>query len=265
MLRVGLSGGIGSGKSTVARALARRGAVVIDADAIAREVVEPGQPGLAAVVERFGPEVLDGDGRLDRPALAALVFDDAAARADLNAIVHPLVAVETARRMAAAPADAVVVHRRAAAGRGGPVGLRRRRDRRGAGGGAAGAAGRPGDVRRRRPPPDGRPGQRRGAAQGGRRRPRQLRLRGRPGPPDRRPLGPADRVAASADRARADTVTPRRYDAPHAASSSWCPISPRPATSRRRSSRSARGWTRGSGSRRCSASPGRGSRSPSPA
>jgi dephospho-CoA kinase len=109
MLRVGLSGGIGSGKSTVARALARRGAIVIDADAIAREVVEPGQPGLAAVVERFGPEVLDAEGRLDRPKLAALVFDDPAARADLNAIVHPRVAVETARRMAAAPSDAVVV------------------------------------------------------------------------------------------------------------------------------------------------------------
>ncbi|MDQ1487662.1 MAG: dephospho-CoA kinase [Actinomycetota bacterium] len=93
----------------MARALASRGAVVIDADAIAREVVEPGRPGLGAVVERFGPGVLDGGGRLDRPVLAALVFEDAAARADLNAIVHPLVAVETARRMAAAPPDAVVV------------------------------------------------------------------------------------------------------------------------------------------------------------
>jgi dephospho-CoA kinase len=109
MLRVGLSGGIGSGKSTVARALARRGAIVIDADAIAREVVEPGEPGLAAVVERFGSGVLGADGRLDRPALAALVFEDAAARADLNAIVHPLVAAETARRLAATPADSVVV------------------------------------------------------------------------------------------------------------------------------------------------------------
>jgi dephospho-CoA kinase len=93
----------------VSRALARRGAVVIDADAIAREVVEPGRPGLAAVVARFGPEVLDGDGRLARPRLAALVFDDAGARADLNAIVHPLVAAESARRMASAPPDAVVV------------------------------------------------------------------------------------------------------------------------------------------------------------
>ena len=109
MLRVGLSGGIGSGKSTVARGLARRGAVVIDADAIAREVVEPGRPGLAAVVERFGEEILTGDGRLDRPRLAALVFDDAGARSDLNAIVHPLVAAETARRMAAAPPGSVVV------------------------------------------------------------------------------------------------------------------------------------------------------------
>jgi dephospho-CoA kinase len=109
MLRVGLSGGIGSGKSTVARTLAARGAVVIDADAIAREVVEPDTPGLAAVVARFGAGVLDGDGRLDRPRLAALVFDDAAARADLNAIVHPLVALESARRMAAAPPGSVVV------------------------------------------------------------------------------------------------------------------------------------------------------------
>ena len=109
MVRVGLSGGIGSGKSTVARALARRGAVVIDADVIAREVVEPGEPALAAVIERFGPGVLDAAGRLDRPKLAALVFDDAAARADLNAIVHPRVAAETARRIAAAPSDAVVV------------------------------------------------------------------------------------------------------------------------------------------------------------
>ena len=93
----------------MARALARRGAVVIDADAIAREVVEPGRPGLAAVVERFGPDVLDADGRLNRPALAAVVFEDAAARADLNRIVHPLVAAETLRRQAAAPADSVVV------------------------------------------------------------------------------------------------------------------------------------------------------------
>lgn len=109
MLRVGLTGGIGSGKSTVAGGLACRGAVVIDADAIAREVVEPGSPGLDAVVERFGDEILAADGGLDRPRLAGLVFGDDAARADLNAIVHPLVAAETARRAAAAPEDAVVV------------------------------------------------------------------------------------------------------------------------------------------------------------
>jgi len=93
----------------VARSLAQKGAIVIDADAIAREVVEPGQPGLAAVVGRFGPEVLDGAGRLDRPKLASLVFGDAAARADLNAIVHPLVAAESARRASAAPSDSVIV------------------------------------------------------------------------------------------------------------------------------------------------------------
>jgi dephospho-CoA kinase len=109
MLRVGLSGGIGSGKSTVARALAAWGALVVDADAVAREVVEPGRPGLAAVVDRFGPGVLGPDGRLDRPALAALVFADPKARADLNSIVHPLVAAETLRRQAAAPSDSVVV------------------------------------------------------------------------------------------------------------------------------------------------------------
>ena len=93
----------------MSRSLARRGAVVIDADVIAREVVEPGRPGLAAVVERFGEGILDPDGRLDRPRLAKLVFGDDAARADLNAIVHPLVAAETARRAASAPDDAVVV------------------------------------------------------------------------------------------------------------------------------------------------------------
>jgi dephospho-CoA kinase len=109
MFRVGLSGGIGSGKSTVSRGLARRGAIVVDADAIAREVVEAGSPGLAAVVERFGEEILTGDGQLDRPRLAALVFGDDAARADLNAIVHPLVAAETARRASAAPENSIVV------------------------------------------------------------------------------------------------------------------------------------------------------------
>jgi dephospho-CoA kinase len=110
MLRIGLTGGIGSGKSTVAARFAELGAVVIDADQIAREVVQPGTPGLARVVERFGGGVLRPDGSLDRPALARLVFDDPAALADLNAIVHPLVAEWSASLMASAGADAVVVY-----------------------------------------------------------------------------------------------------------------------------------------------------------
>jgi dephospho-CoA kinase len=110
MLRVGLTGGIGSGKSTVSRLLAERGAVVIDSDALAREVVEPGTTGLAAVVEEFGDKVLTADGRLDRGRLGALVFADAGARARLNAIVHPLVRAASAERMAGVPEDAVVVH-----------------------------------------------------------------------------------------------------------------------------------------------------------
>jgi len=106
---VGLTGGVGSGKSTVSARLAELGAVVIDADAIAREVVEPGTPGLAAVVERFGKDVLDADGRLDRPKVAAIVFNDDAARADLNAIIHPLVGQRTGELMAAAaPGDIVI-------------------------------------------------------------------------------------------------------------------------------------------------------------
>jgi dephospho-CoA kinase len=110
VLRIGLTGGIGSGKSTVAELLANRGARVVDADRIAREVVEPGTPGLAAVVAEFGPEVLTADGALDRPALAARVFGDPAARSRLDAVVHPLVRARAAELAAAAPADAVVVH-----------------------------------------------------------------------------------------------------------------------------------------------------------
>ncbi|WP_432524379.1 dephospho-CoA kinase [Kineococcus sp. SYSU DK006] len=109
MLRVGLTGGIGAGKSTVARRLVELGAVLVDADALAREVVAPGTPGLAAVLERFGPGVLTAGGELDRPALGRLVFGDEGARAALNAIVHPLVAARRAELAAAAPADAVVV------------------------------------------------------------------------------------------------------------------------------------------------------------
>ncbi|SDS10088.1 dephospho-CoA kinase [Friedmanniella luteola] len=109
MLRVGLTGGIASGKSTVAAELARRGAVLVDADALAREVVEPGTPGLDAVVHRFGPEVLDGE-RLDRAALGRRVFADAEARRDLERIIHPRVRARAAQLEAAADADAVVVH-----------------------------------------------------------------------------------------------------------------------------------------------------------
>jgi dephospho-CoA kinase len=109
-LVVGLTGGIGSGKSSVSRLLAEHGAVVIDADTLAREVVEPGTPGLAAVVEAFGREVLDADGSLDRPALGARVFGDAEARARLEAIIHPLVRARAHELEQAAPEDAVVVH-----------------------------------------------------------------------------------------------------------------------------------------------------------
>jgi dephospho-CoA kinase len=108
-IRVGLTGGIASGKSLVATELARFGAVVIDADVLAREVVEPGTPGLAAVVQRFGPEVLDGD-RLDRARLGAVVFADPAARRDLERIIHPAVRARAAELEDAAPPDAVVVH-----------------------------------------------------------------------------------------------------------------------------------------------------------
>ena len=109
MLRIALTGGIASGKSTVAEELAARGAVLVDADVLAREAVEPGTPGLAAVVERFGPGVLAGD-RLDRPTLGRLVFDDADARRDLERIIHPRVRARAAEIEAAAAPDTVVVH-----------------------------------------------------------------------------------------------------------------------------------------------------------
>jgi len=108
-MRIGLTGGIGSGKSTVAALLAERGARVVDADRIAREVVRPGTPGLAAVVAEFGAGVVGPDGALDRAALASIVFGDPAARAELDGIVHPLVRARAAELVAAAPADAVVV------------------------------------------------------------------------------------------------------------------------------------------------------------
>jgi dephospho-CoA kinase len=109
-VRVGLTGGVGSGKSTVANLLAEHGAVIIDADAIAREVVEPGTPGFQAVVDAFGAEVVGPDGRLDRPQLARIVFGDEAKRVQLNAIVHPLVGKRTVELANAASPDAVVVY-----------------------------------------------------------------------------------------------------------------------------------------------------------
>ncbi|WP_331461520.1 MULTISPECIES: dephospho-CoA kinase [unclassified Arthrobacter] len=109
MLKVGLTGGIAAGKSLVARTLEECGAVLIDADALAREVVEPGTAGLAAVVDAFGPQVLAADGSLDRPALAAVVFGDEKRRAVLNGIVHPLVRARAAELAARAPEDGILV------------------------------------------------------------------------------------------------------------------------------------------------------------
>ncbi|UJA07540.1 dephospho-CoA kinase [Streptomyces collinus] len=110
MLKVGLTGGIGAGKSEVSRLLVEHGAVLIDADRIAREVVAPGTPGLTAVVEAFGPDVLTPDGSLDRPGLGSIVFADPGKLATLNAIVHPLVGTRSRALEDAAADDAVVIH-----------------------------------------------------------------------------------------------------------------------------------------------------------
>lgn len=109
MIIVGLTGGIGAGKSTVSAMLAARGAVIVDADQITHDLQRAGKPVFEAIVARFGADVVGADGQLDRTALAGIVFDDPAARAALNAIVHPAVRAEIARRVAAAPPDAVVV------------------------------------------------------------------------------------------------------------------------------------------------------------
>ena len=106
---VGLTGGIGAGKSTAARLLAERGALILDADVAAREVVAPGTDGLAAVVAEFGDTVLGPDGALDRAALASVIFADPDRRAALNAIVHPRVRGWMAERVIAAPEGSVVV------------------------------------------------------------------------------------------------------------------------------------------------------------
>lgn len=109
MLRIGLSGGIGAGKSTVSRTFAECGGVVVDGDVIAREVVEPGTAGLSALVEHFGGEILLPDGALNRPALASIAFSDETKRQALNGIVHPLVAHRRSELIAAAAEDAVII------------------------------------------------------------------------------------------------------------------------------------------------------------
>ena len=110
MYLVGLTGGIASGKSAVAKRLSEHGAVVVDADVVAREVVEPGTEGLARIAEEFGPSVIGVDGSLDRAALGSIVFSDPERRAILNAITHPAVWKRSHELFDAAPADAVVVY-----------------------------------------------------------------------------------------------------------------------------------------------------------
>lgn len=110
MTRLGLTGGIGSGKSTVSALLRDHGAIIIDYDLLAREVVEPGAPALDEIARRFGPEVLTSDGALDRPALGAIVFADATARQDLEAITHPAIRDRAVAVERAAGPDAVIVH-----------------------------------------------------------------------------------------------------------------------------------------------------------
>ncbi len=110
MIRIGLTGGIGSGKSTVATMLAERGAVIIDADRISRELVEPGGEALAALVTEFGPRILQENGSLSRGELAALAFSEPQATARLNAIMHPLIREESARRLREAPQAPAVVY-----------------------------------------------------------------------------------------------------------------------------------------------------------
>ena len=109
-MRVGLTGGIASGKSTVSAILTELGAVVIDADQLAREVVAPGTPGLAQIVAAFGPEVLTPAGQLDRPKVGALVFADPERLRALERIVHPLVRARSAELEQTAPAEALIVH-----------------------------------------------------------------------------------------------------------------------------------------------------------
>ncbi len=109
MLLVGLTGGIGAGKSTVAGVLGDLGAVVLDADAVAREVVEPGTPAFTALIQQFGQEIVGSDGHLDRPRLAEIAFASERSRLALEAITHPAIHAEFGRRMSIAPTDAILV------------------------------------------------------------------------------------------------------------------------------------------------------------
>lgn len=110
MLRVGLTGGIGSGKSAVSELLAQYGAVVIDYDLLAREVVEPGRPALAAIAQRFGEDLITADGTLNRPGLGAIVFNDPESLRTLESITHPAIRALAVEREAAVAPDAIVVH-----------------------------------------------------------------------------------------------------------------------------------------------------------
>ena len=110
MMKIGLTGGIGSGKSTVAAMFAKLGAIVIDADAISRELVEPGQPALHALVDEFGDGIIAPDGSLRRSELASIAFQDRTATERLNAIMHPLIRAESERRLAEAASSGVVLY-----------------------------------------------------------------------------------------------------------------------------------------------------------
>lgn len=110
MYLIGLTGGIASGKSLVSTRLAEHGAIIVDADVLAREVVEPGTEGLAQIAEHFGPSVISADGSLNRPALGAIIFSDPEQREKLNAITHPAVWKRAREMFAAAPSNAVVVY-----------------------------------------------------------------------------------------------------------------------------------------------------------
>ena len=166
MLRIGLTGGIGAGKSALSATFAQCGGIIVDGDVIAREVVQPGTEGLASLVEAFGEDILQPDGSLDRPALAAKAFRDDEARQKLNGIVHPLVGKRRAEIIASVPRGRGCGRRHSAAGGiryGADVSAGRRRPRRRrAAGATAGRAAR--HARGRRPRQDRGAGRRRAAS-----------------------------------------------------------------------------------------------------